>query len=153
MTQSAPITRSLFDRLRHALSFEIIGLAIFTPLATLVFDQPAAHMGVVGVVSATVATLWNLVFNMGFDRALLRLTGSAVKSMPMRLVHTLLFEGGLLLMLVPMLAWYLGVDLWTALVMDLAIVLFYLVYTFVFNLAYDRLFPLAEARAQPAPAG
>ena len=145
-------TRSLPDRLRHALSFELIGLAIFTPLAALVFDQPAQHMGVVGLVAATVATLWNLVFNMGFDRAMVALTGSAVKSIRVRILHTLLFEAGLVLALVPMLAWYLGIGLWQALVMDLAIVVFYLVYTFFFNIAYDRVFPLPELTAKVAPA-
>ena len=139
-------TRSFSDRVRHALSFEIVGLAIFTPLATLAFDKPALDMGMIGLISATVATLWNFVFNIGFDRAMIRLTGSAVKSLRMRIVHTLMFEGGLIVALIPMIAWYLGITLWQALVMDIAIVAFYLVYTFFFNIAYDRIFPLPEAR-------
>ena len=138
-------TRSLPDRIRHALMFEGLGLAIFIPLAAVVFDQPAGHMGVVGVVSATVATLWNFVFNIGFDRAMVRLTGSPRKSLAVRILHTLLFEGGLLVLLIPMIAWYLGIGLLQALLMDLAIVAFYLVYTFVFNLAYDRVFPLPRS--------
>ena len=44
----------------------------------------------------------------------------------------------------------LGITLWQALVMDIAIVAFYLVYTFFFNIAYDRIFPLPGA--QPATA-
>ncbi|MFO1139700.1 MAG: PACE efflux transporter [Paracoccus sp. (in: a-proteobacteria)] len=140
-------TRSFSDRVRHALSFEIVGLAIFTPLATLAFDKPAADMGMIGLISSTVATLWNFVFNVGFDRAMLRMTGSAVKSMPVRVLHTLMFEGGLLILLVPMIAWYLAIPLMAALMMDLAIMLFYLVYTFFFNIAYDRVYPLPETRA------
>ncbi len=143
-------TRSFPDRVRHALSFEIVGLAIFTPLATLAFDKPAMDMGVIGLISATVATLWNFVFNMGFDRAMIRRTGSAAKSVPVRILHTLMFEGGLIVLLIPMIAWYLGITLWQALVMDIAIVAFYLVYTFFFNVAYDRVYPLPEA--QPAAA-
>ena len=143
-------TRSFSDRVRHALSFEIVGLAIFTPLATLAFDKPAMDMGVIGLISATVATLWNFVFNMGFDRAMIRRTGSAAKSVPVRILHTLMFEGGLVVLLIPMIAWYLGITLWQALVMDIAIVAFYLVYTFFFNVAYDRVYPLPEA--QPAAA-
>ena len=143
-------TRSFSDRVRHALSFEIVGLAIFTPLAMLAFDQPAMDMGVIGLISATVATLWNFVFNMGFDRAMIRRTGSAAKSVPVRILHTLMFEGGLVVLLIPMIAWYLGITLWQALVMDIAIVAFYLVYTFFFNVAYDRVYPLPEA--QPAAA-
>ena len=140
-------TRSFSDRVRHALTFEIVGLAIFTPLATLAFDKPAADMGMIGLISSTVATLWNFVFNVGFDRAMLRMTGSAVKSMPVRVLHTLMFEGGLLILLVPMIAWYLAIPLMAALMMDLAIMLFYLVYTFFFNIAYDRVYPLPETRA------
>ena len=140
-------SRSYPDRIRHAISFEVIGLAIFIPLASVVFDQPAQHMGVIGVASATVATLWNFVFNIGFDRAMLRLTGSVRKSLAVRLLHALMFEAGLLILLIPMIAWYLGIGLWQALLMDLAIVVFYLVYTFCFNLAYDRVFPLPQPMA------
>ena len=78
---------------------------------------------------------------------MLRMTGSAVKSMPVRVLHTLMFEGGLLVLLVPMIAWYLAIPLMAALMMDLAIMLFYLVYTFFFNIAYDRVYPLPETRA------
>ena len=109
-------TRSFSDRVRHALSFEIVGLAIFTPLATLAFDKPALDMGMIGLISATVATLWNFVFNIGFDRAMIRLTGSAAKSLRVRIIHTLMFEGGLIVALIPMIAWYLGITLWQALV-------------------------------------
>ena len=122
-------------------------MTIFTPLATLAVDKPAADMGMIGLISSTVATLWNFVFNVGFDRAMLRMTGSAVKSMPVRVLHTLMFEGGLLVLLVPMIAWYLAIPLMAALMMDLAIMLFYLVYTFFFNIAYDRVYPLPETRA------
>ena len=100
-------------------------------------------MGVIGIVSATIATLWNFVFNLGFDRAMLRLRGSVQKTLAIRVVHTLLFEAGLVVMLIPMIAWYLGIGLWAALLMDVAIVIFYLVYGFLFNLAYDRVFPIA----------
>ena len=54
----------------------------------------------------------------------------------------MLFEAGLLLILMPPIAWYLGIGLVEAFVMDLAIAAFYVAYAFVFNLAYDRAFPL-----------
>jgi uncharacterized membrane protein len=105
-------------------------------------------MGVIGVASATLATLWNFIFNVGFDRAMLRLRGSIEKSMADRVVHTLLFEAGLVVMLIPLIAWYLGIGLWAALLMDIAIVTFYLIYGFLFNMAYDRIFPIV---ATPTP--
>ncbi|AWL03300.1 PACE efflux transporter [Massilia oculi] len=134
--------RTFRDRVRHALLFEAVALAIFIPGSAALFDQPADHMGVIGVASATIATVWNFVFNMGFDRAMLRLRGSVDKTMAIRVAHTFLFEAGLVAMLIPLIAWYLGIGLWAALLMDLAIVTFYLVYGFLFNLAYDRVFPI-----------
>jgi uncharacterized membrane protein len=130
------------DRIRHAISFEIIGLALITPLGAFAFAMPIHDIGVIGVGSATLAMVWNYIYNYGFDRLLLRLRGDTQKSMPMRVLHAVLFELGLLIALMPLIAWYLGVSLWQALVMDVSFALFYMGYAFVFNLAYDRVFPL-----------
>lgn len=136
--------RSPLDRLRHALCFEIIGLALLTPLGAFLFGVPIKDMGVVALVGATLATVWNYLYNWGFDHALQRLTGTTLKTFRARLLHAVLFEAGLLAALLPFIAWYLGIGLWAAFVMDLGVAGFYLVYAFAFNWAYDRLFPLPE---------
>lgn len=105
------------------------------------------EMGVVVVVSATVATLWNYLYNLGFDHALRRLSGSVRKTIPMRVVHAVLFEGGLLLVLMPFTAFLLDVSALEALFVNASFALFYLVYAFVFNWAYDVIFPIPEASA------
>ncbi|KRE07304.1 hypothetical protein ASE61_23315 [Bosea sp. Root670] len=134
--------RSFPDRVRHTVLFEVLGLALVIPGGAMLFNLPATHMGVIGVGSATVATLWNFVYNLGFDHAMLRFIGHTRKSLALRVLHALLFEGGLLVLLLPPMAWYLGMGLWQTFVMDLAIVVFYVVYAFLFNLAYDRVFPI-----------
>ncbi len=53
--------RTFPDRVRHAVLFEAFGLAIFVPAAAVLFNQPMSHMGVIGIGSATIATLWNFV--------------------------------------------------------------------------------------------
>lgn len=136
--------RSTPDRIRHAISFELLGLALVTPLGALAFGMPLHDMGVVGVVGATIATLWNYVYNLGFDHLMQKLRGSTLKTLKIRIFHAVLFEAGLLIVLLPFIAWYLGVSLMHALVMDISFALFYLVYAFVFNWAYDRVFPLPE---------
>lgn len=144
--------RTFRDRVRHALLFELIGLALFIPAGAYLFGLPAAKLGVIGVVSATVATLWNFVYNIGFDHAMQRFVGHTSKTLGHRILHTLLFEGGLLLVLLPPIAWYLGIGLVQAFLMDLAFVVFYVVYAFVFNLAYDRIFPVpARSPVRLAP--
>lgn len=139
--------RKTADRIRHALSFEILGLALVTPLGALAFHMPMSDIGVVGVVGATIATAWNYLYNLGFDHAMKAWTGTTQKSVVQRIAHAALFEAGLLLILMPFIAWYLGIGIWEAFVMDVAFALFYMVYAFVFNWAYDRLFPLKEWQA------
>ena len=139
--------RTLRDRLRHALSFEIIALFIVTPLGAWAFEFPLGSIGVVAVVSATIATGWNYLYNLMFDHALLRLADRVEKSLPIRIIHALLFEAGLLLILLPFIAWQLQVSLFDALLMDVSFAVFYLVYAFVFNWAYDLVFPLSRATA------
>lgn len=138
--------RTARDRIRHAISFEIIGLALVTPLGAWVFGMPMHEIGVIGIVGATIATLWNYIYNLGFDRIMQRLRGSTRKTGPIRLLHAILFETGLLIVLLPPIAWYLGISLWQAFLMDVSFALFYMGYAFVFNWAYDRLFPLPEWR-------
>ena len=139
--------RTTADRIRHALSFEIIGLMIVTPLGGVLFGVPMVDMGVIGFVCAVIATLWNYVFNLGFDLVLRRLTGGTRKSLRLRVLHAIVFEIGLLSMLLPFIAWYVGVGLLQAFTMDIAVAAFYMGYAFVFNWAYDRLFPLPEWHA------
>ena len=97
--------------------------------------------------SATLAMLWNYIYNYGFDHIMLRLRGTTAKTLAIRIIHAVLFEVGLLIALMPLIALYLGISLVQALIMDMAFALFYMAYAFVFNLTYDRVFP-----APPPPA-
>ncbi|WP_419897054.1 PACE efflux transporter [Roseomonas sp. USHLN139] len=139
--------RTTRDRIRHAILFEAVGLALIIPLGSLAFGLPAQHMGVIGVGSALAATVWNFFYNIGFDRVMQRWAGHTRKGLALRVLHAFLFEAGLLLVLLPPIAWYLGITLMQAFVMDLAIAGFYLAYAFLFNLAYDRAFPVPAWQA------
>ncbi|MDN6298130.1 MAG: PACE efflux transporter [Halomonas sp.] len=140
--------RTVKDRIRHAISFEILGILLVIPLGAWLFDKPMHDIGVVAVVSATIATCWNYLYNLGFDHAMQRLRGDVRKTIPMRVFHALLFETGLLIVLLPFIAWYLGVSMIHAFQMDISFALFYVVYAFVFNWAYDVIFPVG---AKPLP--
>lgn len=136
--------RTTADRIRHAISFEVIGIALATPLAAFAFHLPGGDSAVIVVASATVAMLWNYVYNLGFDHLMVKLRGGTEKTTPIRVLHAVVFELGLLAIMLPAIAWYLQITIWQALVMDIALAVFYMVYAFVFNWAYDRVFPLAE---------
>ena len=134
--------RTTKDRIRHAISFEVIGLLIFAPLASVVFGFELQLMGMIALVGSLIATLWNYFYNILFDKGMLKIIGSVQKTVLIRIGHAVLFEGGLLLLFMPMIAWYLKITLWEAFVMDIAMATFYLIYAFVYNWAYDHVFPI-----------
>lgn len=145
--------RTAGDRIRHAVSFEIIGLILVTPLGTWVFGTPLHDMGVVTVVSATIATCWNYVYNLAFDFAMLRMRGNVHKTLLIRVFHAILFEAGLLVMLPPFIAWSLGTTLIDAVGMGISFAVFYIVYAFIFNWAYDVIYPVPSPHRKTAAAG
>ncbi|WP_264210089.1 PACE efflux transporter [Leisingera thetidis] len=142
--------RTAKDRIRHAISFEVIGLLLATPIGAWLFDIPMQHFGVAALVCATLATVWNYVYNMAFDRTLQHLAGSTRKTISLRVLHAVVFELGLLLALMPFLAWYLDISLYEAFVVDVGFAGFYLVYAFVFNWGYDIAFPVPHSSSASA---
>ena len=90
------------------------------------------------------AALWNAVYNTAFDWVEGRLTGRTADLRPYlwRVVHACGFEGGLVLMSLPIVMWWTGMSWLEALLADIALALAYVAYAFVFNLAYDRVFPI-----------
>ena len=74
--------RSTSDRIRQALSFEIIGLLIVTPLFAWLFDHSMSEMGVLAFLGATAATAWNYVYNLAFDHGLHRWRGHRTRRFP-----------------------------------------------------------------------
>ncbi|MBP0627547.1 MULTISPECIES: PACE efflux transporter [unclassified Cupriavidus] len=144
--------RTTRDRIRHAVGFEVVGLLIFAPLASWAFGYELHEMGVIGAVASLIATGWNYLYNLLFDKAMLRITGQVRKSVMVRVLHAILFELGLLVVFLPALAWYLNISLIDALIMDIAVAVFYMAYALVYNWLYDIVFPvpsLKQAAARP----
>lgn len=105
--------------------------------------------GILAVATSAIAVVWNLVFNTLFERWEARQPVRG-RSFARRVAHAVGFEGGLTLIFVPLMAWWLDVTWLHALWMDLGLLLFFLVYTFVFNWAFDRVFGLPASAMQPA---
>ncbi|MEZ9526238.1 PACE efflux transporter [Enterovibrio norvegicus] len=138
--------RTAADRIRHAIAFELIGLILIIGIMTQ-FGFDAAHTGVLGIAFSLLATGWNYIYNVWFDKAMQKWAGTTEKKQKHRILHALLFELGLLWVTIPVIAWWLNLSLWNAFLMDIGLVLFYLVYAYVYNLAYDKLFPVKTPQA------
>ena len=140
--------QGVWRRVVYISLYEVLAIALAGLGLMLMSGESLLASGALATATSAVAVVWNLVFNSLFERWEARqpVKGRSVKR---RVAHAVVFEAGLVLMLVPLIAWWLGIGLWEALVMDLALVVFFLVYTFAFNWAFDAVFGL-PASAQPA---
>lgn len=129
--------------------YEVIAITVVSIALTSMTNGSLGHASVLSVMASAVAVLWNLVFNAVFERWEAR---QAVRgrSVQRRIAHAVGFEGGLVVFLVPLFAWWLNVSLWQALVMDIGFLVFFLGYTFVFNWTFDSVFGLPASAATPA---
>ncbi len=133
-------------RILYVTVYEIIAIAVATWGLASLTGQSAEHSSVVAVAASAIAVAWNLVFNTLFERWESRQSVRG-RSIARRVAHAIGFEGGLVLFLVPLFAWWFDVSLWQALVMDIGLMVFFLCYTFVFNWGFDRVFGLPASAA------
>lgn len=128
-------------RLIYVTLYELIAIAAATAGLSVLTGQGAGHSSVVAAAASAIAIVWNILFNWAFERWESR---QAVRgrSLGRRVAHAIGFEGGLVFTLVPLFAWWFGISLWHAFVMDLGLIVFFLCYTFVFSWVFDHLFGL-----------
>ena len=125
----------------YVVSFEPLAIVLSSTLLKLLSESPLVQAGATAIAASVIAMLWNLAYNMAFE-AWERRQARKGRSLLRRACHAVGFEAGLVVMLVPLFAWILGVTWAQALVLNLAMILFFLAYGFLFNLAFDRIFGL-----------
>ncbi|MGF1757809.1 PACE efflux transporter [Photobacterium sagamiensis] len=136
--------RTTYDRIRHAIGFELIALMLIMLGFSLLMDFEVHKIGLLGLAFSVFTTGWNFVYNILFDKAMMKCTGQTGKAFKHRIIHALVFEVTLLWLTLPVMAWFLEISLLEALIMDLGLVVFYLFYTYGYNWAYDQLFPTQQ---------
>ncbi|WP_028115792.1 PACE efflux transporter [Ferrimonas senticii] len=141
---------STFERIFHATLFELLAIALSVIGLMLFTDHPVTALSGTMVLIATIAMIWNFVFNWGFDQLV---PGDRVnRNLATRIAHVLLFESGLLLITVPVMAYMLQVGWLEALLMDIGVTVLITIYAFFYNLAYDHIRAAIVRRRQPATA-
>ena len=112
-----------------------------TPILSFSFDAEVSSTLPLSVLMATIALSWNYVFNALFERWEKKQTTKG-RSWQRRLVHGAGFEGGLVLVLVPLTAYWLNISLWQALLAEIGLLLTFFIYAIVFTWAFDKVFGL-----------
>ncbi|GAL34909.1 hypothetical protein JCM19240_4459 [Vibrio maritimus] len=127
------------ERIFHAVLFEAIALTIIISAASAVAGIKSTSMIAVGIGMSLFTVIWNYVYNVLFDKLV---PGRRTeRTFAVRVGHALGFEGGLIFFTIPVIAWALGVTLWTALVIEAGFLVFFFFYTAAFNWGYDKWAP------------
>ncbi|MBJ9976465.1 PACE efflux transporter [Pseudomonas sp. S75] len=133
----------------QAILYEIFAVACVAPALALMFDAGMAHSTLLSVLMSGIALSWNMGYNWAFERWESR-QARRERTWLRRLLHALGFEGGLVLLLLPLVAYWLEISLWSALLTNLALFVFFFVYAFVFQWAFDKVFDVPLSAQQPA---
>ena len=131
-------------RVLQAVLYEVFAIAFVGPALGLLFDRPQASTLALAVVMSSIALCWNYVFNASFEwweshqvvkgRSLLR-----------RVVHGAGFEGGLTVLLVPVMGHWLDISYLSAFVANVGLLAFFFLYAVGFTWAFDRVFGLPQS--------
>lgn len=126
-------------KLVQAVLYEAIAIAVLSPAISLIYEAGLAHAGALSLMLSASALIWNMLYNTAFEYWESRQT-QRTRTFGRRLLHSFGFEGGLVVLLVPLVAWWLDISWWAALVTDLGLFVFFFFYALVFQWAFDRVF-------------
>ena len=133
-------------RVLQAVLYEVVAIAFVGPVLGFAFDKPQTSTLALAVVLSSIALAWSYTFNTLFERWESRQSVKG-RSLARRLAHGIGFEGGLTIILVPVMALWLDISPLNAFIANLGLLAFFFVYAIVFTWAFDRLFGLPRSAA------
>ncbi|MBP1128504.1 MULTISPECIES: PACE efflux transporter [Serratia] len=135
-------------KLVYVTAYEIIGMTISALGLALLSGNAPSSTGPLAVIITTIAVSWNFIYNSLFELWESR-QASRGRTLKRRILHAIGFQLTLVVYLIPLIAWWMGITLWQALLLDMALIVIIPCYTFVFNWAFDKIFGLPTS-ALPA---
>lgn len=135
------VLQSRLRRLIYVIIFEILAIALSTFLLMVLSGGSSSDSLPVAITVSVIAVIWNYVFNTLFETWERRL-GGLVRTLKVRLMHAGGFELGLLFFTVPIYMLWYRVGFVEAVMMEIALLIFFLIYTFVFTWLFDLVFVL-----------
>lgn len=129
--------------------YELIAIAAVTAGGLLLTQEDFGSSMGYAVCTSFVAVVWNYTYNTLFEYWETRQTKKG-RSILRRVGHAIGFELGLVVTLVPLMAWWFSLTLPVAFVAEIGLMIFFMLYTFSFNWAFDRIVGLPLS-AMPVP--
>jgi uncharacterized membrane protein len=138
--------RSNLDWFRHAFAYECGAIGLRTLCTMAVADTAFGSASAFSLFSSFTVFLLTLTHTKVFDFFLGRATGSLVKTGKVRLLHCVSYELAGAALSIPLTLWLLDFSLTQALSREALMFIVFLLYTYLYNYSYDRLFPVPDAQ-------
>lgn len=133
-------------RVLQAILYEVFAIAFVGPVLAFAFDKPQASTLGLAVVLSSIALTWNYVFNAMFERWESRQKVRG-RSLARRIAHGTGFEGGLTIILIPVMSLWLDITPLEAFIANLGLLAFFFIYAIAFTWTFDRVFGLPASAA------
>lgn len=136
--------RTVRERVLQTACFELIGIAIVSPLYALAVGASVGHGVALIAVISVVVLVWSPLHNTAFDLIDWHWSGRTACQRPhgVRVFHAFSHETSAVLLTCPLIIWIGGHSLVEALALNLGLTVTYTAYAYLFHLVYDRLRPV-----------
>ncbi|EAQ7674212.1 PACE efflux transporter [Salmonella enterica] len=124
----------------YVLMFEVFAIILNSLLLHFLSNDESHGSVLVAVAVSFIAMSWNYIFNLIFQWGEY-IFNIRKRTILIRSVHSVLFEFGLFLFTIPLYIYWYNVTIIKAFQMEFSILLFFLIYTYLFTLAFDHVFP------------
>lgn len=130
---------TVLRRVIYVTSYEMFAILITTG-GLILLGFGGGNSGAMAIAASTVAVIWNYIWSTMFDAWESR-QESKVRTVRRRIAHAVGFEGGLVVFLLPTMAFLLNVSLLEALQLEVGLLAFFLFYTFAYAWLFDKVWP------------
>lgn len=134
----------------QALIYEAVAVLCISPAFVYFYSSGLVQSTALSVVISFVAVTWNMAFNYAFERWEAKQIRRE-RTLSRRIAHATGFEGGLTVLLLPVVSYWLGISLIEALAANLALFVFFLFYSFAFHCGFDKLFGVPDSANADTP--
>ncbi len=123
----------------YVLLYEVFAITLNSLLLHFLSNEDSHGSVLVAIVISFIAMSWNYIYNIIFQwgESFLKITK---RTALIRSVHSVIFEMGLFIFTIPLYCYWYGVTIMKAFQMEFSILVFFLVYTYIFTLAFDHIF-------------
>ncbi|MCH7386439.1 PACE efflux transporter [Acinetobacter modestus] len=128
-------------RVTYVFFYEVFSFFICAMVLAVLSDTSISHTGplsiLIAVIAVTINYLYNHVFEMWEKKQI-----SKKRTVMRRVVHAIGFQIVLVMILIPLIAWWMQISLIKAFLLDFSLMVLIPCYTFVYNYLFDHIFGL-----------